>query len=57
MIALFSIINSLTKAEHVIFKARDNSGFVVYNCFTGETKFSLTLEEQGLSEADLVTID
>ena len=33
------------------------SGFVVFDSFTGETRFSLTLSEQKLSEADLEAID
>lgn len=57
MSLLFNQHNAKSAEDNVIFKARDNSGFVVYDCFTGETRFSLTLEEQGLSEAELDAID
>jgi len=48
---LFKHNNVKAKSEDVIFEARDNSGFVVYDCFTGETKFSLTLPEQELADS------
>jgi hypothetical protein len=57
MSTLFNLINSKTKENNIVFKARDNSGFVVFDSFTGETRFSLTLSEQKLSEADLEAID
>ena len=57
MCSLFNQHNIKAKEQNIIFKARDNSGFVVFDSFTGETRFTLTLEEQGWSEADLEAID
>jgi len=57
MSTLFNLINSKTKENNTVFKARDNSGFVVFDSFTGETRFSLTLSEQKLLEVDIEVVD
>jgi hypothetical protein len=36
-------------SDYMIYKASDNSGFVVYNKFTGETIFSLDLSDLKLT--------
>jgi len=43
------------KFPFLIYKARDNSGFVVYNKFSGETSFFIT--EQELLTTLLITED
>ncbi len=36
---------STDKQQTLLYKARDNSGFVIYDTFSGETKFIKTEEE------------
>lgn len=38
--------------DYIIYKARDNSGFVIYNKVSGETKYSKNLDDIDIVQAN-----